>query len=299
VSAAATGLVFDVQRYSLHNGPGIRTTVFLKGCPARCLWCHNPESQAFSPEVVRIESRCASCGTCTTVCPHGAPPPGSSLCTACGACVEACPACARQMAGREMTVAEVMSEVLRDRVFYEESGGGVTFSGGEPLAQLPFLTALLEDCRVEELHTVVDTCGFASQEALLRLVPLVDLFLFDVKLLDDARHREWTGLPVGPILDNLRALVSAGARVRARIPLVPGHTDAEGDLRASAALLASLPGLEGVDLIPFHRTGAAKAHRLGREYPLESLQPPPPERLELLAGLFRERGLAVTIGGEA
>lgn len=297
MSAAITGLVFDVQRYSLHNGPGIRTTVFLKGCPARCLWCHNPESQAFGPEVVRIESRCANCGTCATVCPHGAPPPGSSLCTACGACVEACPACARQMAGREMTVAEVMDEVLKDRVFYEESGGGVTFSGGEPLAQLPFLTALLEACRAEGLHAVVDTCGFASQEALLRLVPLVDLFLFDVKLLDDARHREWTGLPVGPILDNLHALVSAGAGVRARIPLVPGHTDAEPDLRASAALLASLPGIEGVDLIPFHRTGAAKAHRLGRDYPLESLAPPAPERLELLAGLFRERGLAVTIGG--
>jgi pyruvate formate lyase activating enzyme len=296
VSTAITGRVFDVQRYSLHNGPGIRTTVFLKGCPARCLWCHNPESQAFGPEVVWIEGRCAACGSCETVCPHGAPPPGSQLCTACGACVEACPACARQLAGRETTVAERMAEVLKDRVFYEESGGGVTFSGGEPLAQLPFLTALLEACCAEGLHTAVDTCGFAAQEALLRLVPRVDLFLFDVKLLDDARHREWTGLPVAPILDNLRALVAARAKVRARIPLVPGHTDAESDLRASAALLASLPGLEGVDLIPFHRTGAAKAHRLGRQYPLESLEPPAPERLQLLAGLFRERGLAVTIG---
>jgi pyruvate formate lyase activating enzyme len=182
-------------------------------------------------------------------------------------------------------------------VFYEESGGGVTFSGGEPLAQLPFLAVLLEACRAEGLHTAVDTCGFAARDALLRLVPLVDLFLFDVKLLDDARHREWTGLPLEPILDNLRALVAAQATVRARIPVVPGHTDGESDLRASAALLASLPGLEGVDLIPFHRTGAAKAHRLGRDYPLESLQPPPPERLEALAELFRERGLAVSIGG--
>jgi pyruvate formate lyase activating enzyme len=299
VSARVTGRVFDVQRYSLHNGPGIRTTVFLKGCPARCLWCHNPESQAFGPELVRIESRCASCGTCVSVCPHGAPPPGSSLCTACGACVEACPACARQLAGREMSVAEVMAEVVKDRVFYEESAGGATFSGGEPLAQLAFLTALLEACRAEGITTAVDTCGFAAREALLRLVPLVDLFLFDVKLLDDARHREWTGLPVAPILENLRALVAAGAAVRARIPLVPGHTDAEPDLRASAALLASLPGLQGVDLIPFHRTAAAKARRLGRDYPLQSVPPPPPERMELLAGLFRERGLAVSIGGEA
>jgi len=296
-SPAASGRVFNVQRYSLHDGPGIRTTVFLKGCPARCLWCHNPESQSFAPEVLVVETRCVSCGTCATVCAHGAPPPGSSLCTACGACVEACPAGARQLAGRETTVEEVVEEVLRDRVFYEESGGGVTFSGGEPLAQPGFLAALLAACRGASLHTAVDTCGFAARDRLLALASLVDLFLFDVKLLDDARHRRFTGLPATPILDNLRALAGAHGNVWIRVPVVPGHTDAEADVAATAALAASLPGVRKVCLLPYHRTGAPKAPRLGRLSALPDLAPPPPGHLEALAALFRDRGLAVQIGG--
>ncbi len=297
MSAAVTGRVFNVQRYSLHDGPGIRTTVFLKGCPARCLWCHNPESQAVGPEVIRVETRCASCGTCETVCPHGAPPPGSGRCTACGACVEACPAGARELVGRATTVDEVMVEVLRDRIFFQDSGGGVTFSGGEPLAQLEFLRALLTAARGHGLHTAVDTCGFAPREDLLGLVPLVDLFLFDVKLIDDERHRELTGLPTGPILHNLRALAEAHPSVWIRVPIVPGHTDDEADVAAIAALVDELPQIRHVSLLPFHATGGAKARRLGRPAALESLPPPPPERMETLAGLFRERGLAVSIGG--
>jgi len=295
-STEVRGRIFNVQRYSLHDGPGIRTTVFLKGCPARCLWCHNPESQSFAPEVLVVETRCVSCGTCATVCAHGAPPPGSSLCTACGACVEACPAAARQLAGRETTVDAVIEEVLRDRVFYEESGGGVTFSGGEPLAQPEFLKRLLEACRAAGLHTAVDTCGFASRERLLALAPLVDLFLFDVKLVDDARHLSLTGVPAAPILDNLRALAAVHANLWIRVPIVPGHTDGEADLAATAALVAGLPGVRRVSLLPYHRTGAPKARRLGREYALDALAPPPPERLESLAALFRDRGLAVQIG---
>ncbi len=295
--ASACGRVFNVQRYSLHDGPGIRTTVFLKGCPARCLWCHNPESQSFAPEVLVVETRCVSCGTCVTVCPHGAPPPGSGLCDACGACVLACPAGARQLAGRETTVDAVMEEVRRDRVFYEESGGGVTFSGGEPLAQPGFLQALLEASRAAGLHTAVDTCGFSPRERLLALAPLVDLFLFDVKLVDDARHLALTGLPAAPILDNLRALAAVHADVWIRVPVVPGHTDAEADVAATAALVAGLPGVRHVSLLPYHRTGAPKARRLGREYALPGLAPPPTEHLEALAELFRVHGLAVQIGG--
>jgi pyruvate formate lyase activating enzyme len=294
--AAITGRVFDVQRYSLHDGPGIRTTVFFKGCPARCLWCHNPESQSFAPEVLVVDTRCVSCGSCATVCPHGAPPPGSGRCTACGACVDACPAGARRLAGREASVGEVMDEVLRDRVFYEESGGGVTFSGGEPLAQPEFLGALLEACRAAGLHTAVDTCGFSPRERLLALAPLADLFLFDVKLVDDARHRDLTGLPAAPILENLRSLAAVRADVWIRVPVVPGHTDGEADLAATASLVAGLPGVRRVSLLPYHRTGAAKARRLGRAYPLDALAPPSPERLETLAALFRDRGLAVQIG---
>jgi pyruvate formate lyase activating enzyme len=296
-SAAASGRVFDVQRYSLHDGPGIRTTVFLKGCPARCLWCHNPESQSFAPEVLVVETRCVSCGTCATACPHGLPPPGSPLCTACGACAAACPAGARRVAGRETTVAEVMAEVLRDRVFYDESGGGITLSGGEPLAQPAFLEALLLACRKASVRAAVDTCGFAPRARLLALLPLVDLFLFDVKLVDDARHRALTGLPSAPILENLRALAAAHGNVWIRVPVVPGHTDAEADLAATASLAASLPGVRRVCLLPYHRTGAPKASRLGRPSPLPDLAPPSAGRMETLAALFRDRGLAVQIGG--
>ncbi|HEX9190135.1 MAG TPA: glycyl-radical enzyme activating protein [Vicinamibacteria bacterium] len=296
-SPAASGRVLDVQRYSVHDGPGIRTTVFLKGCPARCPWCHNPESQSFAPEVLVVETRCVSCGRCRTACPHGAPPPGSSLCTACGACAAACPAGARRVAGREATVAEVIAEVLRDRVFYDESGGGVTFSGGEPLAQPGFLEALLLACRGASVHSAVDTCGFAPRARLLGLVPLVDLFLFDVKLVDDARHRALTGLPSAPILENLRALAPAHGNVWIRVPVVPGHTDDEADLAATADLAASLPGVRRVCLLPYHRTGAPKASRLGRPCPLPDLAPPSAPRMETLAGLFRDRGLAVQIGG--
>jgi pyruvate formate lyase activating enzyme len=296
-ATAVSGRVFNIQRYSLHDGPGIRTTVFLKGCPARCLWCHNPEGQSFAPEVLVVETRCASCGTCAAVCPHGAPPPGSGLCTACGACVEACPAGARQLAGREMTVAAVVDEVLRDRVFYEESGGGVTFSGGEPLAQPEFLAGLLAGCRAAGIHTAVDTCGFSSPERLLALASLVDLFLFDVKLVDDSRHRALTGLPAAPILDNLRSLAAVHRNVWIRVPVVPGHTDAEVDVAATAALAAGLPGVRRVSLLPYHRTGTQKLRRLGRTSPLDALAPPSPARLDTLAALFRERGLAVEIGG--
>jgi pyruvate formate lyase activating enzyme len=296
VSERLTGRVFNVQRFSLHDGPGIRTTVFLKGCPARCAWCHNPESQSFESEVVRVETRCASCGVCETVCPRDAPPPGSGLCSACGACVEACPAGARQLIGTETTVADVVAEVLRDRLFFEESGGGVTFSGGEPLSQLPLLGGLLAACRSHGVHTAVDTCGFAPRGALLGLVPLVDLFLFDVKLADDARHRAATGLPSAPILANLRALVAAHPEVWIRVPIVPGYTDRPADVEAIATLVAGLPRPCPVSLLPYHATGAAKARRLGRPSPLEALASPPAEHLETLAGLFRERGLPVTIG---
>ncbi len=172
----------------------------------------------------------------------------------------------------------------------------MTVSGGEPLAQAAFLRALLEACRAERIHAAVDTCGFAPRETLVSLAPLVDLFLFDVKLVDDERHLELTGLPASPILANLRALAEVHRNVWVRIPVVPGHTDAEADIVATATLVAGLPGVRQVSLLPFHRTGAAKARRLGRSFPLESLAPPPAERLDALAAVFRARGLAVTIG---
>lgn len=288
-----TGSVLRLQRFSLHDGPGIRTTVFLKGCPARCPWCHNPESQAPGPELMLFPERCLRCGACATACSNGL---DRSRCTACGACAEACPAGARQIVGRTATAAEVLEEASRDRVFFDESGGGVTFSGGEPLAQPAFLRELLLGARELGLSTAVDTCGFAPRETLLGLQPLVDLFLYDLKLLDEARHERLTGLPLSPILGNLEAVAAAGARVWLRVPVVPGLTDDEEALARAASLAARLR-LARVELLPYHATGSGKLHRLGRESPLEGLVPPPAARLEALASVFRARGLETRLGG--
>ena len=291
---APTGRVFNIQRFAVHDGPGIRTTVFLKGCPARCLWCHNPESQSPEPEIVELADRCISCLTCADVCPHGL---DRARCTACGACARACPTGARQLAGRTMTVAEVMAEVEADRVFFDDSGGGVTFSGGEPLSQPAFLGALLAAARAARLSTAVDTCGAAARDQLLALAPLVDVFLFDLKTTDAARHLAYTGVPLAPILANLAALGDVHANIWLRVPIVPGYTDDEASLAETARIAATTPGVRRVHLLPYHRTGAAKFLRLDKTYALEGVAPPSEGELIRLAAIFQSRGIETHIGG--
>src|SRR5512140_3115252 len=231
--SGTTGTVFNVQRGSFHDGPGIRTTVFLKGCPLRCPWCHNPEGISPAPEVLVSAARCLGCGGCTTACPRPGGPlsAGSALgrdgCRACRACVEACPSGAREVAGRTMRVGEVVAEALRDRPVYEESGGGVTFSGGEPTAQPMFLFAALDACRLEGLHTAVDTCGFAPRETMLAAAARADLLLWDVKTLVADRHLELTGVPLAPILENLEAVSRTAVPIWLRLPVIPGVNDDE------------------------------------------------------------------------
>lgn len=320
-----TGVVFNIQRFALHDGPGIRTTVFLKGCPLTCWCCHNPESQVAAAEIVFHAGRCLRCGACVQACPTGAlaaasgaaragdvaagpagaggeaavPParPAPALCLRCGACAEACPAAARELVGREMRAGEVLAEVWRDEPFYRESGGGATFSGGEPLLQLDFLEALLRGCRERGVHAALDTCGYAPWEAFERVRGLVDLFLYDLKSLDGDRHREFTGVGNEPILANLRELVRRGHAVVLRVPVVPGLNDDDGSLEALVALAAGLPGLRGVDLLPYHRLGAEKYARLGRHDRLADVAPPAPARLMAMAAVLRGRGLTVTTGG--
>jgi pyruvate formate lyase activating enzyme len=298
-----SGLVFNIQRYAIHDGPGIRTTVFLKGCPLDCWWCHNPEGRAPGPEIVVIEGRCMQCGECRAACPQKGPgspvaPPEPPLrCTRCGACVEACPTGARQMVGRQMTVAEVMAEVAKDRVFYAESGGGATFSGGEPLLQPMFLAALLRDCRAAGIHTTVDTCGFAPREDLLAVAPLADLFLYDLKFMDEARHARYTGASNVSILENLRALGRIHSNIWVRVPIIPGFNDSAEQLDALARCAAATPGVRQVNVLPYHEAGAYKSSRVGKPYRLEKIAPPSAEQMEAVAAGFRRFGLNVKVGG--
>lgn len=297
------GVVFNIQKYSLHDGPGIRTTVFLKGCPLCCAWCHNPESMRAQPEIVAVPSRCIACGECREACPLAEAVPGDgplpervANCLHCAACVEACPTEARSRVGREWSVEEVLQEVLADRVFYEQSGGGVTVSGGEPLAQPAFLIALLRASRQQGLHTVLDTTGLGRTEHLLAAAALSDIVLYDVKAFDADVHRRLTGATNQTILHNLDALSRAHTGIWIRLPVVPGFNDDLDDLKRLAEFVAGLRGIQQVSLLPFHRTGLHKWQRLGLSHSLEGVAPPTSERLETIRNLFTRHDLAVRLG---
>ena len=298
------GLVFNIQKYSVHDGPGIRTTVFLKGCPLHCPWCHNPEGISHQREIVMFESRCIGCGQCRLACRYGTVIPGegalpahSEVCEVCGACVEACPAEGRQIVGQELSVSQVLETVLQDQIFYEESGGGVTFSGGEPLSQPGFLRSLLEACRGHGVHTTVDTCGLARAEDVLAVVALTDLFLYDLKFMDDAKHRRYTGVSNALILENLQALGRSHGRIWLRVPIIPGINDDPADLEAAARFAAGIPGVQQVNLLPFHRTGLPKSLRLGQDSGLAEVQPPSTTAMNRAIDIFTRAGLAVKQGG--
>ncbi len=304
-----TGVIFNIQRFSIHDGPGIRTTVFLKGCPLTCSWCHNPEGQTPEPELMLRPDRCMACRACVSVCEAGAISwTGGAIVTArercrvCGACVEACYTEARELAGRSVTIGDVMAELLRDVPFYDESGGGVTVSGGEPLSQPAFLVDLLCACRKSGLPTALDTCGYAPWDVLERISPDVDLFLYDLKLMDESRHRAYTGVSNEPILRNLRRLsterakLSPGHRIILRVPIVPEVNDDDDNLRQIGAFVAELPSVERVDLLPYHRLGREKYRRLARAWEMPSVGAPPDARMTEIARSLRAFDLNVRIG---
>lgn len=298
-----TGLIFDVKKYSINDGPGIRTTVFFKGCPLSCWWCHNPESRGRGPFVHYDPAHCLSCSECVRACPVGALSlvdgevvRDGDLCSDRGMCATVCPSEARRLIGRRVTVGELVEELEKDRLYFEESGGGVTFSGGEPLLQWEFLSDLLDACGERDLHRAVDTTGVASADALLRVAARTDLFLYDIKTMDPELHRRATGVRLPPILANLARLLAAGARVRIRIPLIPGVTDT-GSIDRTGGFLASLPAVDGVHLLPFHRSARDKHRKFGIPWLLESDDEIPDERVQEWAAVMSGHGLDVTIGG--
>jgi pyruvate formate lyase activating enzyme len=302
------GTVFDIRRFSIHDGPGIRTAVFFKGCPLSCWWCHNPESQRGRPEVMAREQRCIHCGACVSACPqgaisidhaHGDPVvTDRERCTRCGACVKVCPSQAREIVGSEWTSAAVLAEIERDIPFFDESGGGVTFTGGEPLMQPAFLMELLRGCRALELHTALDTSGFAAWDVLEPLLPLVDLFLFDVKAMDPEKHRAYTGVSNDLILENLKKLSTSGAQIIFRVPVIPDLNDDLANLRAIGSLARSLAGVRRVDLLAYHAAAVGKYEHLGMDYRLKGTRVPREDEMNIMADLLRtEFGLQVKLGG--
>lgn len=262
-------IVFDIQKFSVHDGPGIRTTVFLKGCPLHCIWCHNPESWNLKPELLYDPAKCVKCGKCAEACPAAAHTVlnGHSFdrekCTACGECCKVCLPEALELCGTSRTVEEIMAEVLKDLPFYRNSGGGVTFSGGEPMFQFEFLKALLEASKQHKLHTALETCGFAPRARYAEILSLTDLFLFDIKTVAPEKHRRLTGQDNRPILENLRFLDRSGANLHLRCPLVPGVNDSDAELAGIGALVESLTRVKLIEVEPYHPLGISKARRLG------------------------------------
>ena len=298
-------LIFDIRRYSINDGPGIRITIFMKGCPLRCRWCHNPESQSPKVQKLYTASKCIGARDCIEVCPTGAlthTPDGivtdGERCTLCGKCAEACPTRAIEMSGKLYSSRELVKIIERERVHIDQSGGGVTFSGGEPLMHPGFLIEMLDACGKSGLHRAVDTCGFANTETLLEVARHTDLFLFDLKLVDPVQHKKWTGVDNRLILKNLKLLAETGANINIRIPFIKNVNTAENEIRKMADFVSSLPGQKPlVNLLPYHNIASGKYQKLEMEYNAGEMAEPLDLEIRQAIEIFKNRGLEVEVGG--
>lgn len=298
------GYVFDIKKYAIHDGPGIRTTVFFKGCPLQCEWCHNPESWRIYPEPGFRRTRCLRCGRCVEACKEQAitlsengAVTDSNRCRTCGECVNVCLSGAREIIGQKMTVDQVMKEIQKDVIFYDESGGGVTFSGGEPLMQPEFLLALLKRCRAQDIHTAVDTTCYAEPENVRKIAAHTDLFLCDIKHMDGAAHKRFTGVDNDRILYNIKALSKAVNNIVIRIPVVPGFNDDPANIEMTADFATSLGCVVQIGILPYNPGGMEKSARLVTELDLIQSDVPSDETIEGIAETFRNNGFEVKIGG--
>lgn len=298
------GCIFNIQKYCIHDGPGIRTTVFLKGCSLSCSWCHNPESQSFQKEVMIFPSRCDGCGSCIDACSVRALRLGESgierdrdLCTLCEACATECYFNAIRIVGREISAKELVHELKKDIIFYESSGGGITISGGEPLAQPEFVLELLRLCKEQDINTALDTSGFGDTEGLMKLAAYTDLFLYDIKLMDNEKHKRYVGISNERILENLKCLSRAGKKLWLRIPVIPDINDDEDNINAIAELIGVTAGIAQVNLLPYHNISGDKYKRLDKKYSLEAIKTPEAEHMQKIADMFQRAGVNVLIGG--
>lgn len=298
------GKIFAIKKYAIHDGPNIRTTIFFKGCPLRCTWCHNPEG--LSPDISRLwlQDKCVGCNECVEKCPNSALSRESQgimrddkLCTGCSTCIDVCPAIAHESVGWEISVKEVMEEIEKDIPFYDQSGGGVTFSGGEPFMQPQFLLELLKQCGKRSIHRAVDTCMYADMASIRQAAEHVDLFLIDLKHMDSSVHKKYTGLGNSRILQNIRSLAEMGAAIIFRIPLVNGVNTDNTNLQQSAAFITSLPGKYDVDVLPYHSIASAKYNKLGIVNGGDKLCKPDSDVVIRCINILKDMGLNVQVGG--
>ena len=289
-----SGTIFNIQRYSTQDGPGIRTTVFLKGCPLKCAWCHNPEGISSACERTLHKEHCIHCGACEKACPVASTP--TDDCRSCDQCANTCPTGARNIFGKQATTKEVMAEILKDRIFYDQSGGGVTFSGGEPMAQPQFLDELLSECKKAGISAALDTCGYADKDDLINLASHADLVLYDLKGHDDAQHIANTGVAATPILNNLEELSQTHRYIWIRLPIVPGRTDFISEMELLASRFCKLKSIKRVVLLPYHPMGEAKLKKLGAQPRMEGATSSSPQALNVISGIWRRHGFDTRIG---
>lgn len=299
-----TGVIFSIERYALQDGPGIRTLIFLKDCPLKCQWCANPESQSFIPEILYFQNKCASCMRCIEICPQGAIRVDAEYglitdpdrCTLCSLCVDACFYGARELSGEEMEVRDVLNIIVRDKMFYDVTGGGVTISGGEPLAQTGFVRELTRECREKGIHTAIETTLFAEKETVKKAFEFVDLVFVDVKHIDSHRHEEYTGVKNERILDNIEMIDGFGKQFIIRIPFIPGFNDDDETQQKIYHWASKFKNLKWIEILPYHRLGMTKYHGLGRPYLMADINPVPKQSLTYLKEMGEDCGVEVRIG---